>query len=325
MHTRFSPYSPPHLNAQSVQEGGTGGEAELVGETAHRLLSNGFSGSVLAAVSKAVYLVDSAERVIWLGQSGRATGGSPLPAHPRAIHAPFAPNLFRVGMACRSDQERLWFDNGASVIWRNTPVWHPPSLPALAPITQVHAHAQQLSETLATLNCDESMAQALFTMLRLRQADQRVSPIILDALREVIDSCSRQDIAVVAQTGRALVGLGPGLTPSGDDFLGGLFFALYYLQAAYQDTRWDWQPVQSLLDWARTRTNLISYTLLTDHAQGQGVKPLHTLLIALFEGQAVHVAMEHAQQLITIGHTSGWDILAGAFTGMLTFGQNVGV
>jgi hypothetical protein len=122
----------------------------------------------------------------------------------------------------------------------------------------------------------------------------------------------------VAQAGKALVGLGPGLTPSGDDFLGGLLFQLHHLSAVYPEVlRWERAPVDDLLTWAGTQTNPISSALLRDHIEGHGSEPLHALVAQLLRGDEPEIMRMSVQRLLRIGSTSGWDLLAGVLMGML--------
>jgi hypothetical protein len=110
----------------------------------------------------------------------------------------------------------------------------------------------------------------------------------------------------------ALIGLGEGLTPSGDDFVGGWLFAAYHLRAAYQVARWDQRAVNDLLEYARSRTNVISYALLRDHARGQSVAPLHDWLAALLCGADAREIETHARRVRALGSSTGENLLAGA-------------
>jgi hypothetical protein len=125
-------------------------------------------------------------------------------------------------------------------------------------------------------------------------------------------------MAGVARKGRELIGLGPGLTPSGDDFLGGLFFAAHSLKRAYpNDFYWGDEVVRNLIEWARTQTNAISHAVLNDLALGHGPEPLHEVVRLLLAGPDLEHPMPAVTRLLGIGHTSGWDVLAGMLTGML--------
>jgi hypothetical protein len=122
----------------------------------------------------------------------------------------------------------------------------------------------------------------------------------------------------VARIGRELVGLGPGLTPSGDDFLGGLLFTARSLKMVYPgDFHWEEQPIIDLINWARARTNSISHAILSDLALGHGPEPLHDLVNSLLQSEDVGDVMAGVTRLLRIGHSSGWDILAGVLTSLL--------
>ena len=104
-----------------------------------------------------------------------------------------------------------------------------------------------------------------------------------------------------------LVGLGPGLTPSGDDFLGGMMIAL----AASGRRGAARRLAGTALPRARTATNRISRAHLAAAARGQGAAALHDALAALAgedEGE-LDAALE---AVCALGHCSGWDALAGA-------------
>jgi hypothetical protein len=97
-----------------------------------------------------------------------------------------------------------------------------------------------------------------------------------------------------------------------------LLFAAYHLRAAYPGAfRWERRAIDDLLEYARTRTNVISYALLHDHARGESVEPLHDWLAALLGADEPGNMANVVARLIGIGNTTGKNILAGAVTGML--------
>ena len=103
-----------------------------------------------------------------------------------------------------------------------------------------------------------------------------------------------------------LVGLGPGLTPSGDDVLGGLMAGLQFFGRA---------PLAAglariVLPAARAGTNLIAQAHLGAAASGQLSAPLWDMLLAIArEGAGLDDAL---RRVAKIGHSSGWDTLTGA-------------
>jgi hypothetical protein len=105
---------------------------------------------------------------------------------------------------------------------------------------------------------------------------------------------------------RALIGLGPGLTPSGDDLIGGVLIALNALRrpdAAEQLGSW-------ALPLAATRTSAISRAHLAAAAAGEGAEPLHRVLAAICTAAEFGLERE-LDAVAAVGHCSGWDALAG--------------
>ena len=104
---------------------------------------------------------------------------------------------------------------------------------------------------------------------------------------------------------QTLIGLGPGLTPSGDDYLGGVLIALHQFGRQSQ-ARSLWRWLEPRLE----RTSAISAAHLAAAAQGEGHEALHACLHALCSETADWPSV--LSQLDAVGHCSGWDSLAGA-------------
>jgi hypothetical protein len=100
-----------------------------------------------------------------------------------------------------------------------------------------------------------------------------------------------------------LIGLGYGLTPSGDDFLVGALAALDALKQTNMHA-----ALGRAVSAAADRTSPLSASFLRAAAAGQVGENLYTMIAALLTGDA-DAALAAAAR---IGHTSGWDTLAGA-------------
>jgi hypothetical protein len=100
---------------------------------------------------------------------------------------------------------------------------------------------------------------------------------------------------------RALIGLGPGLTPSGDDALGGAAIALHVFGAR--------AAAESLAKFLRAtapgRTSGIAWAFLDAACDGEGTSRFHEALAALIDGGDFG-------GLDAMGHSSGWDAMDGA-------------
>jgi hypothetical protein len=125
----------------------------------------------------------------------------------------------------------------------------------------------------------------------------RQSALLAEPLRARWEEASaRHDLASV---GRLLGGLGPGLTPSGDDALAGIFLATRLRGP---------ETERHLVDLAtRVDTHEISRAFLTWAARGHSIEPVHRLLAG--DGSA-------AADLLAVGHTSGADLALGLQWGL---------
>ena len=135
-----------------------------------------------------------------------------------------------------------------------------------------------------------------------------------DAACALADACADSDANAFISAATRLLGVGGGLTPSGDDFVGGALFALRFVSGgSAASLRWQAAGIEILAS-AKTRTHTISRALLSDLARGASYAPLHLLSNALQQGDA-DTAQLAMHDLVTIGHSSGWDMLAGFLAG----------
>ncbi|MBK8008830.1 MAG: DUF2877 domain-containing protein [Rhizobiales bacterium] len=103
-----------------------------------------------------------------------------------------------------------------------------------------------------------------------------------------------------------LLGLGPGLTPSGDDLLMGVLLALHALGATKLASElWSCIEPEVLF-----RTHEISYAHLCAAAENQCNPLIREAIDCLLEGDRFRLAGA-VERVGSIGHTSGWDILSG--------------
>jgi hypothetical protein len=110
----------------------------------------------------------------------------------------------------------------------------------------------------------------------------------------------------------SLVGLGPGLTPSGDDFLTGLFTIFNMKNSPFYPYR---SFCEDVLKKARTLTNDISYMTLKKAANGKVRDSIISLLnsILVEDDQDLILSLN---KLLNIGSSSGTDIAYGIVFGM---------
>ena len=106
--------------------------------------------------------------------------------------------------------------------------------------------------------------------------------------------------------GELLAGLGGGLTPAGDDFLTGVMLWAWLAHPEAQGF------CRRLLEASAARTMMLSAAFLRCAAAGECSAAWHDLLAALDGGTARQVA-EAVKSVLSFGHSSGADALAGFF------------
>ena len=287
----------------------------LSGRQARRALAPGSTWSVLAILRRSVYCRAAQGSVVCVGPLSLGAG-------PLNILAPLPSGLSwrHLGVSRETlvawDGRNLRFDGRLALSCAQTHVW------------QAAAPAADWDRVALAANLD-----ALEAECRPRAPLDGLAPVIpwlltgrrvsVSGLQRALFEAAAPGIAalrtwLVSRMGcgrththpfravESLIGLGPGLTPSGDDLLGGALIALRAL---------GWPQVADTLGWwllprARARTHAISYAHLACAAEGEGAAALHDTLATLCSPGAPGLR-ERADALTTLGHSSGWDAMAG--------------
>ncbi len=172
---------------------------------------------------------------------------------------------------------------------------------------------RELRATLFERALEQGFAPLLAAAAGARSPVERALATRLSrALPLLARATERRDIPAVAAATARLVGLGPGVTPSGDDFIAGYLAALW--SRAGFDSGLD-AILPSLADALAPlflRTNAISRQMLSDAAQGHFAERLIDVTVAIAGGGDVVDATVHA---LASGHSSGADTLCGLLFG----------
>ncbi|HVW33414.1 MAG TPA: DUF2877 domain-containing protein, partial [Acidimicrobiia bacterium] len=155
----------------------------------------------------------------------------------------------------------------------------------------------------ARLSSAEGRATVTGALARSRRS------VLLDApwhdkVAPALDAIGRlEPLEALKAAARALGGLGPGLTPAGDDALSGVLFAFRALGGPSVEP--------ALLAVARSvRTGDIAAALLEAAATGAHIEPAHDLVMAAAARDA-SAAARAARALDEFGSTSGADLAYG--------------
>jgi hypothetical protein len=255
-------------------------------KAASALGRSGGVARVLAPTSTALYVVADGE-VLWLGDET-------APLHGRAMLVPVS-TLIRVLRRPPPDTLALDVIRAAA--------WGPPNArPASADLLADRCTA--LMAAIGRLGAPRGLGVLL-------AGRTPAFPLVAAGhhARALARAAGAGDAAAAVEEASALLGLGPGLTPAGDDYVGGVFFARR-LVADTGNEQWR-RAAETIVARARARTHPISATLLGDLCDGSGHAALHDLAHALVTPLPLEEALDAARRLAAIGHSSGWDMLAG--------------
>ena len=206
-----------------------------------------------------------------------------------------------------------------------TPLWEP--RPAVEMYrwrhTTVAQHMCLLAHYLAAQQQRDGLA-SLAGPLLLGQVTEMTSlgQIALPRLRRLAQASYQQDHAAVESAVRGLAGLGPGLTPAGDDALAGFISVMVLLSPLlHADTVPGRYIAEIIAAVAEPRTTILSAVLLAHAARGEVAEQLGKMLLVLaLPAEKSETVLHMAKRLLAFGATSGSDTLLGVLLGLRTLG-----
>lgn len=296
---------------------------KLIGAKAHRYLSApGFSGEVISAGTSAAYIATDAGDIL-------AACRMDQQPHPRSFLTDLDLSMLHVGLRAWVEGPELRFSNGIALNMRNHQVWtrRSPEAEGALPMQELRSRCHALLQAAITLRDGENLGLSLPFFTKDDDSETALSlpitasPLIaagIDQIRRLLPFCRCGNLRSALESSEHLIGLGPGLTPSGDDFVGGLIFMSSNLNTTYPEARW-WEggDIPALMARSNLMTSKISHALLTDLSEGQSHASLHDLADALLLDDKEFDAEDHVRRVTEIGHSSGWDMLAGMLAGLL--------
>lgn len=128
------------------------------------------------------------------------------------------------------------------------------------------------------------------------------------------------DLAAVTEKAGAILGLGPGLTPSCDDFLAGLLMSLGFAGKSFYGkdeaaARFFKKAGDAIYRLSKEKTTIYSRGLIGDARSGEGPEAALVLIGNLITGSPEDTASA-AKTLIGMGATTGADMAVGIYYGV---------
>ena len=249
-----------------------GPRAISIGAVASRVLNAGGPGHVAAVFERSCY-VEFSGGLLCIGPRGLGNGplnlllDGPLPPLAREARATAAEGILTIGSAfvCDLRTARLWLPPIPDFDLRHLPRGRPCGVRASAST----AVARRGSGPPAAFPCQAGTLACPLPPRVLPRSACRISSARRKAALPISPPASVP-----------LLGLCPGLTPSGDDYLGGAMIALTLLrQTAKRDALWN-----SIAPLIGSHTTTISAAHLAAAAEGMGSEAVHHLLDDILVG-----------------------------------------
>lgn len=162
-------------------------------------------------------------------------------------------------------------------------------------------------------NCD-IIADDVFRLQAGSILGQKISRPVL----QLVASSDAFDAGRSIQAAESMIGIGPGLTPSGDDILIGFLAGLWSLSGRHPKHHSFLRTFGEGILQIAQRTNEISRTYLYHAARGQFSSALSTLVENIGTGGDVEQATQDAMR---VGHSSGMDTVTGLLAGLAVWNQ----
>lgn len=296
------------LKSESTVQHDRANTIVVLGEFAHAILRAHSKGTVIAVFRRSFY-IQFGNDVVCVGPPGLGKGPlNILAVVPATLEWPafglaLQQNVLRSG-SMLSVGEHLYFDlNGGDV-------WRPPALSKFSR-PDLQKGLRLLAES-AQRRAPGGLGPFLTTLDKPSLPPGSKDDALLQAALWPIAAVWQWLGAALAGSPEppppteGLVALGPGLTPSCDDFLCGVMAALNYL--GHHDIAA--RLAASVLPVAERETSLISAAYLRCAAKGHASAVLYDALESVLNGG--RDLEERLDAVHAVGHTSGWDSLVGA-------------
>jgi len=198
-------------------------------------------------------------------------------------------------------------DSEEADIWEPTPRWQG----TRGKSKWIVWAAKQIRELLIQHAEADSLAQLVVDPVAISPLPARIIQAAEQHIPRLFTGIQQRDIGSISKASKGLAGIGPGLTPAGDDLLLG---ALHGIWATLQKKE-ALELGDAVVRMAAPRTHALSAAWLEAAAAGEAGEPWHTLVEAI----AAHdeeLLRSSVMRILPTGHTSGSDALGG-FLGIL--------
>lgn len=207
--------------------------------------------------------------------------------------------IMSVGERVIIDGSRVTGPAGEIVTWKDARPWTPePPLGVGAGLGRRITLAEQI---VGALGCFEARS------------------LLSGPVRALREGCLDLSVPKIRRALAQLMGLGPGLTPAGDDYLGGYLAALLHVSGDCPPAGTARELVVGAMGTAPRPTEPLSDFLLDEYRTGMVPEFLSTCLRALLHPSATSRLLGSVRRVLSHGATSGTEMMLGLLDGTKDF------
>jgi hypothetical protein len=284
-------------------------EADSIGLLAAKVLKRARQATVLAAFERSFYLDADGDLIAVIREN--------LPEGPLNIRvsASWTSDLgITTGQHWSFGAYGLTSIDGLVIDVTKAEVWRPKTVEGCIDRSSVARGLDALKDHLAGYPLlDDGLARLVLSGIPAASPIEQAAAPAIDKLERALLEAFQGRVSANVDGTTNLIGLGPGLTPSGDDLLGGVLIACHQLHENAVAKR-----LGDVILKSADRTNVISQAHLRAAALGYGTAPLHDLLDAIIRNDRPDIA-EALDATAKIGHSSGIDALAGIILALQSY------
>jgi len=219
--------------------------------------------------------------------------------------------IIKAGCSVQLNPGEIQFpDEKVKISYADSKIWHPPLVD-----TEIKLKPEYLDSILSLVN-KITPENPYLPLLSNNPENIPGVAAIGERILNFQNSLDTRNPDIIAEGAIKLLGLGPGLTPLGDDFLLGVLLALNRWGHFLSTDKPESPPTilinnlnQIILENTRVKTTRISASLLACAAEGAADERLLVILDGLFSGSSV--TQNDMRNMLRWGNSSGITVLAG--------------
>ena len=221
-------------------------------------------------------------------------------------------------------------ENEFTLHFGDASTWQPPKLPLeteIISLEEINLNLRILKDIIYTSPSREGLIPLLENVEKLGPLEVFVKnqkPTMSEKARPHIDALMwgifSGDAETIIKSIEPILGLGPGLTPSCDDFIAGLILSLNTAGASLfkkepETVQFFAKMSEDISTLAKRKTTIYSSSFISESALGEGPKAALDLIFSIITKSPDEVAGV-SKRLISVGATSGADIAIGIYYGI---------